>query len=53
VIPRLNLPATGEEILRRLTELTDDTKDYGVINISANESEVSLVSLPTFSAEKK
>jgi len=53
VIPRLNLPATGEEILRRLTELTDESKNYSAINTSANESEVSLVSLPTFSAEIK
>ena len=52
VIPRLNLPATGEEILHRLTELTDDSKDYGAVKFSADESEVSLVSLSTPSSEK-
>ena len=52
VIPRLNLPATGEEILRRITEITDYSKEYGGGNYSADESEVSLVQLPTLSAKK-
>jgi len=51
IIPRLNLPATAEEILRRITELNDDSKN-ATGNFSADESEVSLVSLPTLSAEK-
>jgi len=51
-IPRLNLPATAEEILRRITELDDDSKDAAG-NSSVDESEVSLVSLPILSAEKK
>jgi xanthine dehydrogenase large subunit len=45
VIPRLNLPATAEEILRRITELTDNSKEYAAENYSADKSEVSLVSL--------
>ena len=46
VSPQLNLPATGEEILRRLTELTNDSKNYGTVDDSTKESEVSMVSLP-------
>ena len=46
VSPQLNLPATGEEILRRLTELTNDSKNYRTQDFSAMESEVSLVSSP-------
>ena len=46
VIPRLNLPATAEEILHRITELTDDSNDCGTVNNSVDETEVSLVSLP-------
>jgi hypothetical protein len=53
VIPRLNLPATAEEILRRITELTENSKEYSAENYSADESEVSLVSLPILSDEKK
>ena len=51
--PRLNLPATGEEILLRLTELNDYSEEHGTIDLSALESEVSLVVLPSFSAETK
>jgi xanthine dehydrogenase large subunit len=51
-IPRLNLPATAEEILRRITELNDDSKDAAAGTSSADESEVSLVSLPILFAEK-
>ena len=51
-IPRLNLPATAEEILRRITELNDDSKDAAAGTSSADESEVSLVSLPILSPEK-
>ena len=47
VSPQLNLPATGEEILRRLTELTNDSKNYGTVDDSTKEPEVSMVSLPT------
>ena len=46
VSPQLNLPATGEEILRRLTELTNDSKNYGTVDDSTKEPEVSMVSLP-------
>ena len=46
VSPQLNLPATGEEILRRLTELTNDSKNYGTVEDSTKEPEVSMVSLP-------
>ena len=46
VSPQLNLPATGEEILRRLTELTNDSKNYGTMDDSTKEPEVSMVSLP-------
>ena len=46
VSPQLNLPATGEEILRRLTELTNDSKNYGTVDDSTNEPEVSMVFLP-------
>ncbi|MCS5545420.1 MAG: xanthine dehydrogenase molybdopterin binding subunit [SAR324 cluster bacterium] len=46
VSPQLNLPATGEEILRRLTELTNDSKNYGTLDDSTKEPEVSMVSLP-------
>ena len=46
VSPQLNLPATGEEILRRLTELTNDSKNYGTVDDSTKELEVSMVSLP-------
>ena len=46
VSPQLNLPATGEEILRRLTELTNDSKNYGTVDDSTKEPEVSIVSLP-------
>ena len=46
VCPRLNLPATGEEILLRLTELNDYSKEHRTIDFSASESEVSLVVLP-------
>ena len=46
VSPQLNLPATGEEILRRLTELTNDSKNYGTVGDSTKEPEVSMVSLP-------
>ena len=46
VSPQLNLPATGEEILRRLTELTTDSKNYGTVDDSTKEPEVSMVSLP-------
>ena len=53
VIPRLNLPATAEEILRRITEMNDDSKDAAAGTSSADEPEVSLVSLPILSAEKK
>ena len=53
VIPRLNLPATAEEILRRITEITENTEEYATENYSADESEVSLVSLPILSDEKK
>ena len=53
VIPRLNLPATAEEILRRITELTENSKEYAAENYSADESEVSLVSLPMLFDEKK
>ena len=53
VIPRLNLPATAEEILRRITELTENSEEYAAENYSADESEVSLVSLPILSDEKK
>jgi xanthine dehydrogenase large subunit len=52
VIPRLNLPATAEEILRRITELTENSKEYSAENYSADESEVSLVSLSILSDEK-
>jgi len=52
-IPQLNLPATGEEILRRLTELQEISKDIKYENSSANELEVSLVSSPLNSKEKK
>ena len=48
VSPQLNLPATGEEILRRLTELTNDSKNYGTVDDSTKEPEVSMVSLPPF-----
>jgi xanthine dehydrogenase large subunit len=53
VCPRLNLPATGEEILLRLTELNDYSKEHRTIDFSALESEVSLVVLPSSSAETK
>ena len=53
VCPRLNLPATGEEILLRLTELNDYSKDHRITDFSALESEVSLVVLPSSSAETK
>ena len=46
VSPQLNLPATGEEIMRRLTELTNDSKNYGTVDDSTKEPEVSMVSLP-------
>ena len=46
VSPQLNLPATGEEILRRLTELTKDSTNYGTVDDSTKEPEVSMVSLP-------
>ena len=46
VSPQLNLPATGEEILRRITELTNDSKNYGTVDDSTKEPEVSMVSLP-------
>ena len=49
VSPQLNLPATGEEILRRLTELTNDSKNYGTVDDSTKEPEVSMVSLPSLS----
>ena len=44
VSPQLNLPATGEEILRRLTELTNDSKNCGTVDDSTKEQEVSTVS---------
>jgi len=46
VSPQLNLPATGEEILRRITELTNDSKNYETVDDSTKEPEVSMVSLP-------
>lgn len=42
-IPQLNLPATGEEILQRLTSFKDISKDRKDKISSANELEVSLV----------
>ena len=44
VSPQLSLPATGEEILRRLTELTNDSKNFGTVDDSAKVPEVSMVS---------
>ena len=44
VSPQLNLPATGEEILRRLTELTNGSINYRTVDDSAKEQEVSMVS---------
>ena len=51
-IPRLNLPATAEEILRRITEQNDYSKKDAAGKISLDESEVTLVSLPTTSVGK-
>ena len=54
VRPRLNLPATGEEILHRITELHEDSKDHRTVDYSAAmESEVSLVVQPPSSSETK
>ncbi len=52
-IPQLNLPATGEEILRRITELEKISKYGKKNNYSSNESEVSLVCNTLISPEKK
>ena len=52
-IPQLNLPATGEEILRRITELKKSEKISKDKNYSKNESEVSLVPSSLISPEKK
>ena len=41
--PQLNLPATAEEILRRLTELTQQTDDNSTKHDAENESEVVVV----------
>ena len=51
VRPRLNLPATGEEILHRLTELNENSKKHRTIENSSMESEVSLVIQPVSAAE--
>ena len=51
--PRLNLPATGEEILRRLTELNEDSEYHRTKYYSAVESEVSLVVQPPSNTETK
>ena len=51
-IPQLNLPATAEEILRRITEQNDYSKKDAAGKISLDESEVTLVSLPTHSVGK-
>tara|TARA_Y100001970_G_C14258667_1_gene877673 strand:+ start:4656 stop:7079 length:2424 start_codon:yes stop_codon:yes gene_type:complete len=52
-IPRLNLPATGEEILRRIKELEKNADYSEEKKTSSNESELSLVSKALISAEKK
>ena len=52
-IPRLNLPATGEEILRRINELEKSSKYSKKNNYSSNESELSLISNNLISPEKK
>ncbi|MBC8259177.1 MAG: xanthine dehydrogenase molybdopterin binding subunit [SAR324 cluster bacterium] len=49
ITPRLNLPATAEEILQRLTELNGDLSNPETTAVRATESEVSLVSLPSIS----
>ena len=41
--PQLNLPATAEEILRRLTELKPQANDNAIKHDAENESEVVLV----------
>jgi xanthine dehydrogenase large subunit len=46
VCPQLNLPATAEEILRRLTDLKHQTKEHAEELDPAEESEVALVSTP-------
>ena len=52
-IPQLNLPATGEEILRRITELKKSEKVSKDKHYSKNESEVSLVPSTLISPDKK
>jgi len=52
-IPQLNLPATGEEILRRITDLEKSSIDSKENNLSTHESEVSLVSTTLTSSVKK
>ena len=51
VCPQLNLPATGEEILHRLTELNKDLKYQRIKDHSAEESEVSIVVQSSSSVE--
>ncbi|MEC9069907.1 MAG: molybdopterin cofactor-binding domain-containing protein, partial [SAR324 cluster bacterium] len=51
-IPRLNIPATAEEILRRIIEQNNYSKKDAAGKFSLDESEVTLVSLPTTSVGK-
>ena len=51
--PQLNLPATAEEILRRLTELKLQVNDNAVNHDVENESEVVVVSQNELIFKKK
>ena len=51
--PQLNLPATAEEILRRLTELKQQDKDNTAKHDADKESEVALVSQNELTSKNK
>ncbi|GIT09724.1 MAG: hypothetical protein CM1200mP30_33540 [Pseudomonadota bacterium] len=53
VCPQLNLPATAEEILRRLTELKHQFNDNAAKHDAEKESEVALVSQNELTPKKK
>ena len=53
VCPQLNLPATAEEILRRLTELKLQANDNATKHDADKESEVSLVSQNELTSKNK